>query len=379
MRALSDKVSGIAPSSTLEIAETARRMERDGIDVVSLSIGEPDFDTPVHIREACIAALERGETHYAPSAGIPELLSAIAEKYRQEYRLDFQPQEAIATCGAKHAIYLAIQAILNPGEEAILIDPAWVSYEPCIQMAGGRVRHHSLNLKTFQLDDTLGERVTPKTKLIVINSPSNPAGTVLSRDSLRLVADLCEDYDIFALSDEIYEKLVYGKEHIPLASIGDMKHRTITVNGFSKAYAMTGWRLGYAIAPREIVRQMLKIQQHEVSHPTSFVMWGGVAALRGDQRCVEEMRREFERRRDFVQEELTSMGYALAPMDGAFYAFLRVPGDDAEIAREWLERVHVAVTPGTAFYAAGWIRISYATSLARLQEAFRRIRGAYAK
>ncbi|MDH7594106.1 MAG: pyridoxal phosphate-dependent aminotransferase [Methanomicrobiales archaeon] len=374
MKALSEKVSGIAPSSTLEIADLARRMEREGIDVISLSIGEPDFDTPVHIKEACINALRRGETHYTQSAGIPELIDAVVEKYRVENHLDCRAEEVIVTCGAKHAIYQAIQSVLNPGDEVILIDPAWVSYEPCVQMAGGRVRHYAMNARTFQLDDKLGEKITSRTKMIVINTPSNPAGTVLNRDSLRLVADLCQDYDIFALSDEIYEKLIYDRMHISLATLGDMRERTITVNGFSKAYAMTGWRLGYAIAPIEIIRQMLKIQQHEVSHPTTFAMWGGVAALKGDKRCVEEMRREFDRRRMFIANELPTMGFTIAPMEGAFYAFIRIPGDDIEIARSWLEGAHVAVTPGSAFYASGWIRLSYATSLPKLQEALRRIR-----
>lgn len=374
MKALSEKVSGIAPSSTLEIADMARRMEREGIDVISLSIGEPDFDTPVHIKEACIEALRRGETHYTQSAGIPELIDAIVEKYRVENSLDCRAGEVIVTCGAKHAIYQAIQAVLNPGDEVILIDPAWVSYEPCVQMAGGRVRHYAMNLRTFQLDDTLADKITSRTKMIVINTPSNPAGTVLGRDSLKLVADLCQDYDILALSDEIYEKLIYDRKHISLATLGDMRGRTITVNGFSKAYAMTGWRLGYAIAPVEIVRQMLKIQQHEVSHPTTFAMWGGVAALKGDQRCVEDMRREFDRRRLFIANELSAMGFSMAPMEGAFYAFIRISGDDVEIARRWLESAHVAVTPGSAFYASGWLRLSYATSLSRLEEAVRRIR-----
>ncbi len=373
MKVLSEKVASIASSATMDIADQAKKMVRQGIDVISLSIGEPDFPTPSHIRDACCEALARGETHYAPSSGIPELTRAIAEKYRIENHVEYAPEQVIATCGAKHAIYQAMEAAINPSDEVILMDPAWVSYEPCVQISGGRVRHYRVN-STFQVDDALSEKVTQKTKMIVVNSPGNPSGTVLTKSSLRIIADLCEDYDLLALSDEIYEKLIYEKEHVSLATLGDMAQRTITVNGFSKAYAMTGWRLGYAIAPVALARQMLKIQQHTVSHPTTFVMWAGIAALKGDQRCVEEMRREFDARRHYLMEALPEFATEVAPMDGAFYAFIRVPGDDVEIASSWLSKAHVAVTPGSAFYAPGWVRISYATSLPRLTEAMDRIR-----
>ena len=233
---------------------------------------------------------------------------------------------------------------------------------------------HAINLKTFQLDDSLLERVNAKTKMIVVNSPSNPTGAVFDMKSMKLVADLCTDHDIYAMSDEIYEKMVYGKEHISLAAIGDMAQRTITINGFSKAYAMTGWRLGYAVAPKEIIAEMSKVQQHTISQATTFAMWGGVAALKGDQSCVEEMRKEFDRRRKYIISELNLMGYETAPADGAFYAFVKVAGDDMEVASRWLEKGHVAATPGSAFYAPGWIRLSYATSMERLKEAMGRIK-----
>jgi aspartate aminotransferase len=344
------------------------------VDVISLSIGEPDFDTPQHIKDACIEALIRGETHYTASNGIPELLSAISEKITKENGFSCRPEEVIVSCGAKDAIYNAMAAVINTGEEVILFDPAWVSYEPCVKMAGGKIIHCPLNKKTFQIEETLKNRINARTKMIVVNSPSNPSGAVLDGSSMKLIADLCEEYDLFALSDEIYEKLIYGKEHISLASIGDMARRTITVNGFSKAYAMTGWRLGYGVAPVEIVRQMSKVQQHSVSHPTSFAMWGGVAALKGDQGCVEEMRREFDRRRKYLISELNLLGFETAPAEGAFYAFIKVGGDDMEVARKWLENAHVAVTPGSAFYAPGWLRLSYATSMEKLQDAMQRIR-----
>ncbi|MDG6256521.1 MAG: pyridoxal phosphate-dependent aminotransferase [Methanomicrobiaceae archaeon] len=374
MRALSEKISAIPPSATIEITDTATRMAREGIDVVSLSIGEPDFATPAHITGACIEALRRGETHYAPSPGIPELREAIAEKITGENGIPARPEDVIVTCGAKDAIYEAMEAVLNPGDEAVILDPAWVSYEPCVRIAGGRPVHHRLNERTFQVDDGLVERVGQKTRMIVVNSPSNPAGSVLNDASLALLADLCCDYDLIAVSDEIYEKLIYGKPHRSLAAIGDMHERTVTINGFSKAYAMTGWRIGYAVAPAPILRQMIKVQQHTISHPATFAMWGAVAALRGDQACVEEMRREFDGRRRYIIDELADMGYATAPADGAFYAFVKVEGDDMEIARRWLHDARVAATPGTAFSAPGWIRLSYAADLARLEEAMRRIR-----
>jgi aspartate aminotransferase len=374
MRPLSEKIAGVVESATIAISNKAKSMQRDGIDVISLSIGEPDFATPQHITDACIDALKRGETHYAPSNGIPELLSAVSEKIIKDNRFPCTPQQVIVACGAKDAIYEAMEAVLNPGDETIILTPAWVSYEPCVQIAGGKVVKHPISPKTFQLDDSLLERVNARTKMIVVNSPSNPTGAVFDRKSMKLVADLCTDYDLYAMSDEIYEKMIYGKEHLSLAAIGDMAQRTITINGFSKAYAMTGWRLGYAVGPVEIIREMSKVQQHSVSQATTFAMWGGVAALKGDQQCVEEMRKEFDRRRKYVIAELSLMGYETAPADGAFYAFVKVAGDDMEVASRWLEKGHVAATPGSAFYAPGWVRLSYATSMEKLKEAMARIR-----
>ncbi|MCE5297635.1 MAG: pyridoxal phosphate-dependent aminotransferase [Methanoregulaceae archaeon] len=374
MRGLSSIITGIAPSATLEISDKARQLQQQGLDVISLSIGEPDFDTPAHIKDACIQALMRGETHYVPSNGIPELVSAIAGKTEKENKIPCTPGQVIVTCGAKDAIYDAMAAVLNPGDEVIILDPSWVSYEPCVRMAGGRPVHHLLDTRTFQLDDSVLEKVTQKTRMVIVNSPSNPSGAVLDKSSLGVVADMCEDYDLLSLSDEIYEKLIYGKKHIALASIGDMAQRTITVNGFSKAYAMTGWRLGWAVAPQMIINQMSKVQQHSISHPTTFAMYGGVAALTSDQSCVETMRKEFNRRRDYLVQELLLMGHEVAPADGAFYAYVKTGGDDLATARIWLEKGQVAVTPGSAFNTPGWQRISYATSMERLHDAVIRIR-----
>ena len=374
MKPLSAKIAGVTESATIAISNKAKAMQRQGIDVISMSIGEPDFATPQHITDACVDALKRGETHYAPSSGIPELTGAIAEKITKENKFPCTPQQVIVGCGAKNSIYEACEAVLNPGDEAIILTPAWVSYEPCIHIAGGTPVFHEINAKTFQLDDSLLEKINAKTKMIIVNSPSNPTGSVFDRKSMQLVADLCEDKDIYAMSDEIYEKLVYGKDHLSLASLGDMHERTITINGFSKAYAMTGWRLGYAVAPKEIIAEMSKVQQHSISQVTTFAMYGGVAALKGDQQCVENMRKEFDARRKYVIGELKSMGYETAPAEGAFYAFVKVKGDDVEVASRWLEKGHVAATPGSAFYAPGWIRLSYAASMEKLQEAMARIK-----
>lgn len=374
MKKLSEKISRIPPSATMEITDKARRMKAEGKDVISLSIGEPDFDTPAHITEACINALKSGKTHYEASQGLLELREAICDKLAKDNGITATPNEVVVACGAKNNLSEAMEACLNPQDEAIILDPSWVSYEPMIMLAGAKPVHHSLNLKTFQLDDTILEKVNKNTKMLIFTTPSNPTGSVLNRDSLTLIKDICEDNDIIACADEIYEKLVYGgRKHLSIAAMGDMHERTITVNGFSKAYAMTGWRLGYSHAPLEITKTMTKVQQHTTSQATTFAMWGGVAALRGDQTCVEDMRKQFELRRNYLIGALNDIGYQTAPAEGAFYAFIKVGGDDLAIANRWLEEGLVASTPGTAFNAPGWIRISYAAGMDTLKEAVRRI------
>lgn len=374
MKKLSEKISRIPPSATMEITDKARRMKAQGKDVISLSIGEPDFDTPAHITEACINALKSGKTHYEASQGLLELREAVCEKLAKDNGITATPDEIVVACGAKNNLSEAMEACLNPQDEAIILDPSWVSYEPMILLAGAKPVHHSLNLKTFQLDDTILEKVNKNTKMLIFTTPSNPTGSVLNKESLTLIKDICEDNDIIACADEIYEKLIYGgRKHLSVAAMGDMHERTITVNGFSKAYAMTGWRLGYSHAPSAITKTMTKVQQHTTSQATTFAMWGGVAALRGDQTCVEDMRKQFELRRNYLIGALNDIGYQTAPAEGAFYAFIKVDGDDLAIANRWLEEGLVASTPGTAFNAPGWIRISYAAGMDTLKEAVRRI------
>lgn len=372
MRSVSATIAAVAPSATMAMSNRSKEMIASGIDVISLAVGEPDFATPAHITRAAVDALNRGETHYAPSRGLPELTQAVAEKLNRDNGIAATQKQIMVTAGAKDAIRITMMATLNRGDEVVVIDPSWVSYEPCVQIAGGKAVHYSLNTD-FQVDDSLYEVITDKTKMIIVNTPSNPTGSILGRSSLRLIADVCTDHDLFCLSDEIYEKLVYGKEHVSIATVGDMLERTITINGFSKAYAMTGWRLGYLAAPLDVIPAMDKVMQHSVGCVNTFAMWGGVAALTGDQTCVEEMRRQFEERRKYVIGRLAGMGLATAPAEGAFYAFINVGGDDTAIANLWLDKAHVAATPGTAFGAPGWIRISYAASMERLEEALNRI------
>lgn len=372
MRSVSATIAAVAPSATMAMSNRSKEMIASGIDVISLAVGEPDFATPAHITQAAVDALNRGETHYAPSRGLPELTQAVAEKLNRDNGIAATQKQIMVTAGAKDAIRITMMAALNRGDEVVVIDPFWVSYEPCVQIAGGKAVHYSLNAD-FQVDESLYEVITDKTKMIIVNTPSNPTGSILGRSSLRLIADVCTDHDLFCLSDEIYEKLVYGKEHVSIATVGDMLERTITINGFSKAYAMTGWRLGYLAAPLDVIPAMDKVMQHSVGCVNTFAMWGGVAALTGDQTCVEEMRRQFEERRKYVIGRLAGMGLATAPAEGAFYAFINVGGDDTATANLWLDKAHVAATPGTAFGAPGWIRISYAASMERLEEALNRI------
>ena len=370
---LSSKVGGIVPSATLAIAGRAKALQRAGVDVISLSVGEPDFDTPAHITEACIAALRRGETHYSPGAGLPALVEAIAAKSREQNGIPCDAGQVLVTAGAKDAIHQAMQAVLNPGDEVLILIPDWVSYEACVRLADGVPVFVPVDPETFQATDALLEAVTPRTRMIVVNSPSNPSGAVLDAQSLGLIADLCRDRDLVALSDEIYERLVYGVPHVSLASLPEMADRTVTVNGFSKAYAMTGWRLGWAVGPKPVVEYMGRVQSHTTSQAVTFVMHGGVEALTGDQSSVETMRRAFDERRRFVLGRLAGMGYRTAPADGAFYAFVEVGGDDVAVAARWLDEARVAVTPGSAFHAPGWLRLSYAAALPRLAEAMDRV------
>lgn len=373
-----NRLQNITESATLRISNLANELKSQGKDIISFSLGEPDFNTPSHIIDAAKASLDRGETHYTPSSGIPELRKAIAEKLKKENKIDAKPGNIIATPGAKQAIFEVILSVLQEGDEALLFDPAWVSYDPCIKLAGAKTVWAPTSRDNGFIPVEIGEHITRKTKLIIINSPCNPTGGVYGRETLKEIADIAVDKKIMVLSDEIYEKIIYDREHISIGAMDGMQDLTVTVNGFSKAYAMTGWRLGYVHAPKDIYEQMLKLHSHSVSQATSFVQYAGVAALKGDQTCIEDMVREFRTRRDLLVKGLNDIGIKCAMPDGAFYAFADVSkyGTGEEVAEILLNKAFVAATPGSAFGEAGndFIRISYATSQERIREALRRMK-----
>jgi len=368
---MSRRVEAVQPSATLKISGEAKKLAREGKPVIDMGVGEPDFRTPEHIIDAAIKALHEGKTLYTPGKGIPELIEAIIDKMK-ENGIDAEPDNIITTPGAKYAIFEAVMATINSGDEVILLDPSWVSYEPCVQMAEGKVVWvpHTDN---FQ-DAPVEEYVTEKTKMIIINSPSNPLGVVYPKDFIKKIKDIAVDRDLLVMSDEIYEKIIFEGEHYSIASFDDMFERTITINGFSKSYAMTGWRLGYAVAPEWIIKGMARIQSHSVSHPTSFVQYAGVAALKGDQKCVEDMRKEFLARRDILMEGLDRLGVEYAPPKGAFYMFINVGMDGMLFSEEFLKKEYVATTPGGAFGEryTEWVRLSYATSRDNIREFLKR-------
>jgi aspartate aminotransferase len=376
----SSRLKRVEESATIKAANVANKMLQEGTDIISFTLGEPDFDTPKHICDAAADAMYRGETHYTPSAGIPELKDAIALKLCTENKLDAKASDIIVTPGAKQAIFEIMMSVLDDGDEAILFDPAWVSYDPAIKFAGANTVWVPTDTEDGFKPQNPEEYITDKTKLIVVNSPGNPTGAVYDKQTLKNIADIAIDNDILVLSDEIYEKIIYDQEHVSIGSLDGMQDRTITVNGFSKAYAMTGWRLGYVHARSDVIKGMLKIQSHSVSSATSFVQYGGVAALEGPQEPVAEMVDRFKVRRDLLVDGLNAIGIKCQKPGGAFYAFADVSeyGNGDTVTEKLLKNAHVAVTPGSAFGESGkdFIRISYATSLERIQEGLERIKAA---
>jgi aspartate aminotransferase len=372
---ISAKVNVIPKSATIQISDVAAQLRREGKDIISFSLGEPDFNTPERIIEAAKLSLNRGETHYTQSKGVLELREAIAKKFKVDNKLDATPDDIIVTPGAKQAVFESICTLLNEGDECILFDPAWVSYEAIVMFAGGK----PVMVPVYEHDDyqplDFQDFVNHKTKLIILNSPCNPTGAVYDERTLTAIAEIAEDYGIYVISDEVYEKIIYDKEHLSIGAL--IPDLTVTVNGFSKAYAMTGWRLGYAAAPKAIVEGMLKIQQHSVSHPTSFVQYAGVEALTGDQQPVYDMTTEFRTRRDLVVDELSKIGIKCRKPSGAFYAFVNISkfGTSMEVTERLLRDASVAVSPGLAFGPSGegYLRLSYATSREHIIEGIKRM------
>ncbi len=387
MTFISERGQRAAPSPTLAITAKANALKAQGVKVMSFAAGEPDFDTPEHIKKAAKDALDAGLTKYTPSAGTPELKKAIVEKLERDNGLSYDVKQIAVSCGAKHSIYNVMQAVLNPGDEVIIPAPYWVSYPEQALLAEGKPvivptsESTGFRMSAAQFRDAC----TSRTKMLVLNSPSNPTGGVYERADLEAIAAVAVERNVLVLSDEIYEKIIYGTEHVSIASLGDeIKTLTITVNGFSKAYSMTGWRLGYLAADPAIVAAIGKIQDQSTSNPVSFAQKGAVQALTGPQDEVEKMRIEFERRRNRIVEMLRAIpGFECLTPGGAFYVFPRVSGfirgsggrfkDSGSFAEFLLDEAKVAVIPGSGFGAPENIRLSYATSMANIEEGVSRI------
>ncbi|MHC1576025.1 MAG: pyridoxal phosphate-dependent aminotransferase, partial [Methanosarcinaceae archaeon] len=372
----SSRLARVAESSTLRVANIANKLKTNGADIISFSVGEPDFDTPKHICDAAAKAMYSGETHYAPSAGVKPLREAIANKLRTENKLDVTDEDVLVTPGAKQAIFEIMMSVLDDGDEAIICDPAWVSYDPCVKFAGANTAWVPTDPENGFIPYNIAEHINERTRLIVVNSPCNPTGGVYGRELLKTIADLAIDHDLLVLSDEIYEKIIYGREHISIGSMDGMHDHTITVNGFSKGYAMTGWRLGYICAQEGLLQDFKKIHSHSVTSATTFAQYGAIAALEGPQGSVEAMVKEFRIRRDILIDGLNSLDIRCNKPDGAFYAFADISeyGSGDEIAEKLLSNAHVAVTPGSGFGESGkdFIRISYAASQDQIRQGLQR-------
>lgn len=368
---LAERATILTPSLTLSIDSKAKAMKAEGIDVCGFGAGEPDFDTPEHIKAAAQAAIESGFTKYTPSSGIPELRQAIADKFKADNGLDYKSSQIVVSNGAKHSCYNAILATCQPGDEVIIPAPYWLSYPEMVRLAGAdpvfvqtkEENNWKMTAEEFE------EAMTPRTKMVILNSPGNPTGSVYTAEELQAIVEVAAGEDILILSDEIYEKLVYdGVKHTSVASLSQEAYNlTITVNGFSKSYAMTGWRLGYLGAPEQIAKAIDAIQSHSTSNPCSFAQKGALAALKGDQSPVEDMRAEFDLRRNYMVQRLSTIGrVSVVAPQGAFYVLVNISQlglSSTNFAERLLSKHHVAVVPGVAFGHDGTIRFSYATSL----------------
>lgn len=388
---LSKRALSIKPSSTLAISAKAAELKAAGMDMVTFGVGEPDFDTPLHIREAAKKAIDEGHTRYTAAAGTLALRQAVCDKLKQDNDLDYTPAQVIISNGAKHSLMNTFMTILNDGDEVIIPAPYWLSYAEMVKISGGvPVVVYTKKENHFMLTkEELDAAYTEKTKAVILTSPSNPTGMVSTKKDLEMVAKFAIDHDIFVISDEIYEKLIYDeeKEHISIASLGkEIYDRTIVINGVSKSYAMTGWRIGFAAAPPEIAKLMASLQSHMASNPNSVAQEATLAALKGPQDCVEQMRAEFKKRRDYIyeREEAIPMISALKP-EGAFYLFIDVSGtygkryqekeihSAADFAAVLLEKKFVAVVPCADFGMPDYIRLSYAASMEMIKKGMDRI------
>ena len=387
---LSKRVQSLSGSPTLAISAKAKQLKDEGHDVIGLGVGEPDFNTPTYIMDAAKKAMDEGMTKYTPAGGIPALKAAIVEKLQTDHHLTYEPNQVIVTTGAKYALYALFQVMLNEGDEVIIPTPYWVSYPEHVQLAGGKpVFVEGLESKDFKITkEQLEAVITPKTKAVIINSPSNPTGMMYSKEELASIAEVCIKHNILIVSDEIYERLIYAKEpHVSIAQISNAaKEQTVIINGVSKSHAMTGWRIGYAVGPDNIIKAMTNHASHATSNPTSIAQYAALEAYTNqteDEKIANEMRQTFQERLDRLYELMNDIpGFSCAKPKGAFYIFpnvieaVKMNGfhDVNEWAKALLEEEKVAVVPGIGFGAPNNIRLSYATSLELLEEAAKRIK-----
>ncbi|MGB3758698.1 MAG: pyridoxal phosphate-dependent aminotransferase [Rivularia sp. (in: cyanobacteria)] len=378
---LAARISQVSPSLTLAIAAKAKSMKAEGIDVCSFSAGEPDFDSPAHVKAAAKKALDDGKTKYGPAAGEPKLRQAIADKLQRENNLDYQAENIIVTNGGKHSLFNLMQALIEPGDEVIIPAPYWVSYPEMVKLVGGNpviVMTDQTNGYKIQ-PEILRSAITAKTKLFVLNSPSNPTGMVYTPEEIKALAEVIVEKDILVVSDEIYEKILYdGAEHLSIGSLNDeIFARTIVSNGFAKGYSMTGWRLGYLAAPVELIKAATTVQGHSTSNVCTFAQYGAIAALEESQDCVEEMRQAFAKRRKVMLERINAIpGLSCVQPDGAFYLFPDISETglkSLEFCKTLLDEHQVAVIPGVAFGADNNIRLSYATDMATIEKGMDRL------
>lgn len=396
MMRLSQRASAIKPSSTLEITTLAKKMRAEGIDVIGFGAGEPDFDTPSHIKEAAIRAIQEGFTKYTPVPGIEELRAAIAKKLEKDNNLSYRPSEVIVSCGAKHVLFNAIMALFEEGDEVIVASPYWETFLEQIQLMGATPVIVQTDESTdFQVTRELLETaVTKKTRGLILNTPCNPTGAVINREHLKAIAALAIEKNISVISDETYEKLVYeDAEHVSIASLNpEIKELTVTVGAVSKSYSMTGWRIGYAAGPAEVIKAMVNLQSQSTSNPTSIAQKAALEALVGPQEALAEMRLEFLKRRDYIVQELNAIpGVSCLKPKGAFYVFPRVSdlygrkyrgqtiSNSKDLASYLLTEARVAVVPGSAFGSDHHLRLSYALSMEHIQEGLNRMREAVGK
>ncbi|EGD52841.1 aminotransferase class I and II [Thermoanaerobacter ethanolicus JW 200] len=386
---LSQNALQITPSMTLEITAKAKQLKAQGIDVIDFGVGEPDFDTPDYIKEAAIDAIKKGYTKYTPSSGISELKKAVCDKLLKDNGLKYQPDQIVISNGAKHSIYNALCAILNPGDEVIIPVPYWLSYPEMVRLAYGKpvfVKTKAEN--DFKItSEELKNAITSKTKALILNTPNNPTGSVYTKEELEELAKIIEEANIFVISDEIYEKLIYEGSHISIASLNEkIKELTILVNGMSKAYAMTGWRIGYTASSLEIAKVMSNIQSHTTSNPNSIAQYASVAALSGDETVIKRMAEEFNKRRIYMVEKINKIkGLKSNKPQGAFYVMVNIDEyigkeikgkiirGSIDFANALIEGANVAVVPALPFGMDNYIRISYATSIENIEKGLNRI------